>query len=58
MDESLLESEAEQIRRFAALHKVARGILDCLNTEEALKIIESQGILKETMEIAMERILF
>ena len=27
MDESLLESEAEQIRRFAALHKVARGIL-------------------------------
>ena len=27
MDENLLESEAEQIRRFAALHKVARGIL-------------------------------
>jgi len=38
--------------------QVARDILDCLNTEEALKIIESQGILKETMEIAMERILF
>ena len=27
MEEELTESEAEQIRRFAALHKVARGIL-------------------------------
>ena len=27
MEETLTESEAEQIRRFAALHKVAKGIL-------------------------------
>ncbi|MCR5195091.1 MAG: cobalt-precorrin-5B (C(1))-methyltransferase CbiD [Pseudobutyrivibrio sp.] len=38
--------------------QVARDVLDCLNTEEALKIIEANGILEETMANAMEKILF
>ena len=36
----------------------ARRILECMNTEEALSIIEKKGILNQTMEIVLERILF
>ena len=37
---------------------LARKILDCLNTEEALHIIEDAGLLKATMDIVLEKILF
>ena len=36
----------------------ARGILNCNTTDEALKILAEQGILKETMKEIMERIQF
>ncbi len=36
----------------------ARRILECMNTEEALSILEKKGILNQTMEIVLERILF
>ena len=36
----------------------ARRILECMNTEEALSIIKKKGILNQTMEIVLERILF
>lgn len=38
--------------------ELAKKILDCLNTEEALKLIDETGLLKQTMDIALERILF
>ncbi len=37
---------------------LARDILNCLNTEEALKHIQGAGLLNETMQIALERIRF
>lgn len=37
---------------------LARQILECLNTEEALKLIDEAGILRKTMDIALEKILF
>ncbi len=36
----------------------ARKILDCLNTEEALHLIDDAGFLKATMDIVLEKILF
>jgi len=38
--------------------EVAKKILDCLNTEEALQILDKAGLIKETMEIILEKILF
>ena len=38
--------------------ELCRRVLDCLNTEDALKLIEEAGLLKETMGIALEKILF
>ena len=35
----------------------ARRILDCLNTEEALALLQESGKLQEVMDYAMERIL-
>jgi len=37
---------------------LAKSILNCLNTEEALRLIEKAGILKATMNIVLNRILF
>ncbi len=37
---------------------LARKILECLNTEEALRLIDTAGILRQTMDIALEKILF
>ena len=37
---------------------LAREILECLNTEEALHKIDDAGFLKKTMDIALEKILF
>lgn len=36
----------------------ARRILDCLNTEEALALLQENGKLQEVMDYAMERICF
>ena len=36
----------------------ARRILDCLNTEEALTLLQESGKLQEVMDYAMERICF
>ena len=38
--------------------ELARKILSSLNTEEALHHIEDAGLLKPTMDIVLERILF
>ncbi|WP_174819754.1 cobalt-precorrin-5B (C(1))-methyltransferase CbiD [Pseudobutyrivibrio xylanivorans] len=38
--------------------KLALKILDCLNTEEAMKLVEEAGLLESTMKIALEKILF
>ena len=38
--------------------ELARKILACLNTEEALHYIEDAGLLRATMDIVLERILF
>lgn len=38
--------------------KLALKILDCLNTEEAMKLVEEAGLLEATMKIALEKILF
>ena len=38
--------------------ELARKILSCLNTEEALHHIEAAGLLQPTMDIVLERILF
>jgi len=37
---------------------LARRILDCLNTEEALHLLDDAGYLQKTMDIVLERILF
>ena len=37
---------------------LARKILGCTNTEEALRLVEEAGILKETMDIVLEKVLF
>ena len=37
---------------------VVLKILDCLNTEETLRLIDDAGILKATMDIVLEKILF
>ena len=37
---------------------LAGKILECLNTEEALKLVDEAVLLKATMDIALEKILF
>ena len=37
---------------------LARRILECLNTEEALHLIDAAGFLQKTMDIALEKIIF
>ncbi len=37
---------------------LTKTVLDCLNTEEALHKIEESGLLKDTMNIVLEKILF
>ncbi|MCR4694076.1 MAG: cobalt-precorrin-5B (C(1))-methyltransferase CbiD [Pseudobutyrivibrio sp.] len=37
---------------------LARQILECLNTEEAIKILDGAGLLASTMQILLEKILF
>ncbi|MBQ9304865.1 cobalt-precorrin-5B (C(1))-methyltransferase CbiD [Butyrivibrio sp.] len=37
---------------------IAKKILGCTNTEEALHIVEEAGMLKETMDIVLEKVLF
>lgn len=38
--------------------EIARRILACINTEEALHILDEAGLLQETMDIVLEKILF
>ncbi|MCR4797349.1 MAG: cobalt-precorrin-5B (C(1))-methyltransferase CbiD [Lachnospiraceae bacterium] len=45
------------IRAGAEIDTVRR-ILGCVNTQEALSIVKETGLLKETMEVVLERILF
>ena len=44
--------------RAGADAELAGKILECLNTEEALKLVDEAGLLKTTMDIALEKILF
>ena len=37
---------------------LAKAVLDCLNTEEALHLIDDAGLLSSTMDIVLEKILF
>ncbi|SDB05864.1 cobalt-precorrin-5B (C1)-methyltransferase [Pseudobutyrivibrio sp. YE44] len=37
---------------------IARAVLECLNTEEALRMIKEKGLLEETMKIVLEKIIF
>ncbi len=37
---------------------LALKILDCVNTEEALHLIDNAGILQKTMDIVLEKVLF
>lgn len=37
---------------------LAKAILDCLNTEEALRLLDESNLLHETMEIVLEKVLF
>ena len=56
--DSRMEILASCAIRAGADAAVAIKILDCLNTEEALHIIENAGLFKETMDIVLEKILF
>lgn len=56
--DSRMEILASCAIRAGADADFARKILDCLNTEEALHIIEDVGLLKATMDIVLEKILF
>jgi len=56
--DSRMEILASCAIRAGADADLARKILDCLNTEEALHIIEDAGLLKATMDIVLEKILF
>ena len=44
--------------RAGADTKLAKEILDCLNPEGALHLIADAGLLKDTMNIVLEKILF
>ncbi len=44
--------------RAGADTNLALNILDCLNTEEALHLIDDAGLLQSTMDIVLERVLF
>ena len=56
--DSRMEILASCALRAGADADVARQVLECLNTEEALHIIDDAGLLSKTMEIALEKILF
>lgn len=56
--DSRMEILASCALRVGADADIARKILDCLNTEEALHILDDKGLLKDTMDIALEKILF
>ncbi|MBR1623344.1 MAG: cobalamin biosynthesis protein CbiD [Pseudobutyrivibrio sp.] len=56
--DSRMEILASAALRAGADAAIARQILACLNTEEALHIIEYAGLLQSTMDIALEKILF
>jgi cobalt-precorrin-5B (C1)-methyltransferase len=38
--------------------ELAKNILDCLNTEKAISLLKEAGLLEETMNIILEKILF
>jgi cobalt-precorrin-5B (C1)-methyltransferase len=44
--------------RAGADTELVKKVFDCLNTEEALRLIDEAGLLKPTMDIVLERILF
>ena len=56
------DARMELLAAFALRSQVpaecARRILDCLNTEEALALLQESGKLQEVMDYAMERICF
>ncbi len=56
--DSRMEILASCALRAGADAILARQILDCLNTEEALKLIDSAGLMAATMEIVLDKILF
>jgi cobalt-precorrin-5B (C1)-methyltransferase len=56
--DSRMEILSSAALRAGADADLAREILKCLNTEEALHLIEGSGLLKPTMEIVLEKIVF
>ena len=56
--DSRMEILASAAIRAGADTDLARRILECLNTEEALHLIDDSGLLQATMDIALEKILF
>lgn len=56
--DSRMEILASCALRAGADADLALKILECLNTEEALRLIDKWGLLKSTMDIILEKILF
>ncbi|MCR5101062.1 MAG: cobalt-precorrin-5B (C(1))-methyltransferase CbiD [Butyrivibrio sp.] len=56
--DSRMEILASNCLRAGCDSSVARKILDCLNTEEALKIIDNAGLLQNTMKYVVDKIQF
>lgn len=56
--DSRMEILASSVIRAGADADLAKKVLDCLNTEEALRHIKDAGILEKTMDIVLEKILF
>ena len=56
--DSRMEILASAAIRVGADVALARSILKCLNTEEALHLIDDSGLLQATMDIVLEKILF
>lgn len=53
-----MEILTASVIRAGADAALAKEILDCLNTEEALRLIEANGFLSKTMDIILEKVLF
>lgn len=56
--DSRMEILSSAAIRAGADTDLARRILECLNTEEALHLIDDSGFLQATMDIVLEKILF
>lgn len=53
-----MEILASQLVRAGGDADLARKVLNCLNTEEALNLIKEANLLKQTIDIVLEKILF